>query len=262
MSVNFIYGGRDRVPGITAAIETFENEFTWGKWENREVSGLQLEGTTRDTGNTSYTHILRAGLLLGLNNTTSKLQVWNPDATDGSEYIFGILKESRSVLLNNTSTDRLTGAVVLSGGIRGARLIIPGTTAPGIQGTTNEYLIRQQLRGRFMMDDDFQIARPERQLVTVSAAQRTSGITLTAADSHKFYFNTGGTLAVALGALVPYKGVEFDFFASVTTTDAITVSSGSANIKAPGVAAASTLSVDGTCRRLVGNGTQWLVQAL
>lgn len=262
MSINYLYGGRDRVPGVTAAIETFENEFTWGRWETREVTGLVIDGATRDTGNTGYTHILRAGILLGLNNTTNELQVWDPAATDGSEYIFGILKESRSMLSNNTSTDRLTGAVVLSGGIRGSRLVIPGTTALGISGNANEYLIRQQLRNRFMFDDDFQYARPERQLVTVSAAQRTSGITLTHADSHKFYFNTGGTLAVALGSLVPYKGVEFDFFASVTTTDAITVSSGSANIKAPGVAAASSLVVDGTCRRLVGSGTQWLVQAL
>jgi hypothetical protein len=199
---------------------------------------------------------------MGLDLSTNKLKVWNPDATDGSEYIFGILKESRSMLSNNTSTDRLTGAIVLSGGIRGSKLVVPGTTALGLSGNANEYLVRQQLRGRFMLDDDFQFARPERQLVTVTAGMRASGITLTHIDSHHFYFNTGGTLAVSLGALAPYKGVEFDFFASVTTTDAITVSSGSSNIKAAGSAATNSLVIDGACRRLVGNGSLWLVQAL
>jgi hypothetical protein len=263
MSIQMVYGGRDRVPGISAAIETFENEFTWGRWENHEVAGMLVDGTTRDTGNTNYTHILRAGLLMGKVESTDKLKVWDPTATDGSEYIYGVLKESRSMLMNGTSTDRLTGAIIISGGVRANRLIVPGTTNIGLaESAANNHLARAFMRSRFMFDDDFDKGRPENNVVNVSAAQQSGGITLDYDDSHKFFFNTGGTVTIALGSLVAYKGIEFTFFSNTATSATITVTSGSSNIKAPNVSAANSLSVDGTCRKIRGNGSLWLVETL
>lgn len=263
MSMQMVYGGRDRVPGISAAIETFENEFTWGRWENHEIGGMLIDGTTRDTGNTSYTHILRAGLLMGKVESTDKLKVWDPTATDGSEYIYGVLKESRSMLMNNTSTDRLTGAIVLSGGVRASRLIVPGTTNLGLaESAANNHLARAMMRSRFMFDDDFDKGRPENNIVNVSASQQSGGITLDYDDSHKYFFNTGGTVTIALGSLVAYKGIEFTFFSNTATSATITLTSGSSNIKVANSAATNSLSIDGTVRKIRGNGSLWLVELL
>lgn len=262
MGIPVIYGGRDRVPGITSAIETFENEFVWGPWPAQYISGLVIDGTTRDTGNTGYTHILRAGLLMGQDHTTKKLKVWDPTATDGSEYIWGILKESRSMLMNNASTDKLTGAIMVAGGVLSNRLIVPGTTAVGLASSASlEYLARQQLRMRFMLNDSYEYSRPEEMIHNVSASEQSGGITLTNADSHRIYRNTGGTVTITLPAN-PYKGLKFAFYALVTTTDAITVSSGSSNIVDPGAAAASSATVDGAYKEVIGDGTYWIVRDL
>jgi hypothetical protein len=261
MTAQFTYGGRNRVPGITAAVETFENEFLWGPYEAQYISGLTIAGTARDTGNTGSTHILRAGLLLGQNFTTKKLQQWTPTATDGTEYIWGVLKESRTMLSQNSDTDRLTGLIVVGGGVLSNRLIVPGTTAPGISGNALEYLVRQQMRANFMLNDSYMFSRPEFMVRTVSAAEQTAGITLTVADSHTAFHNTGGTVTITLPATA-YKGVKYQFYAQVSTTDEVTVASGSSNILVPGASAASSLSVDGAYKEVVGDGTNWVVKAL
>ena len=257
MSTQFSYGGRDRVPGISASVETFENEFTWGPWPAQHLSGLVINGATRDTGNTGSTHILRAGLLLGLNNTTQELNVWDPTAVDGTEYIWGVLKESRSMLSNNTSTDRLSGPIVVAGGLISNRLIVPGTTALGLASSASlEYLARQQLRSRFVLNDDFQFARPEWTIHTVSEAEGIAGITLTARNTNREY-QSEEAVTITLPA-TPYKGLRYRFFGN---GEAITVASGSSNIKVPGASAANTLAVEDVIREVYGNGSQWVVLA-
>jgi len=264
MTNQFTYGGRDRVPGISAAVETFENEFLWGPYEAQYISGLTIDGTTRDTGNTSYTHILRAGLMLGQQTASKKLFVWDPTAQDGTEYIWGILKESRSMLSMNVSTDRLTGLIVVGGGLLSNRLIIPGTTAPGIAGNALEYLVREQLRMRFMLNDSYMFARPDFQIHTVTAAEQTAGITLTLADSHRAYHwddaGGGDDVVITLPA-TPYKGLVYKFV-STTTGDVITITSGTANIRLPGAANATTLACSGSIHIVRGDGSLWIAEEL
>lgn len=258
MTTQFVYGGRDRVPGITTAVETFENEFLWGTYESQQISGLTIDGTARDAGNTGNTHILRPGLILGQNFTTKKLFEWNPTGTDGTEYPWGILKEARTVKSNNSDTDRLTGLIVVGGGLLSNKLIVPGSVTLGLSGSVHEYYLRMMLRHRFMLNDSYMYGRPEWMIHTVSAAEQTAGITLTLSDSHRSYHNTGGTITITLPA-TPYKGVEYEFYAQTTTTDAITVSSGSSNILNPGAVAASSLSVDAAIRKVKGDGSNWIV---
>jgi hypothetical protein len=197
---------------------------------------------------------------MGLVTATQKLKVWDPTAYDGSEYIWGVLKESRSMLMNNTSTDRLTGAIVIAGGLLSNKLIVPGTTALGLASSaTLNHLARAQLRHRFILNDDFQYARPELFIHNVTSTEQSSGITLTYANSHTIYRNTGGTVTITLPATA-YKGIKFQFVSLVTTTDNITVSSGSSNIVTPGSAATNSLTVNSGFVELVGDGTYWLVK--
>ncbi len=269
MTNQFTYGGRDRVPGISAAVETFENEFLWGPYEAQYISGLVIDGSSRDTGNTGSTHILRAGLLLGQQRGQSdadddKLFPWDPTQTDGREYIWGVLKESRSMLSNNTNTDRLSGLIVVGGGVLSNRIIIPGTTNPGIVGNALEYLVRQQMRHNFMLDDSYMFSRPDFQIHTVTAAEQAAGITLTNADSHRAYHwddaGGGDDVAITLPANA-YKGLAYKFV-STTTGDAITITSGSTNIILPGAAAASTQACSGTIMIARGDGTNWIIEEL
>jgi hypothetical protein len=165
------------------------------------------------------------------------------------------------MLSQNSDTDRLTGLIVVGGGVLSNRLIVPGTTAPGISGNALEYLVRQQMRANFMLNDSYMFSRPEFMVRTVSAAEQTAGITLTVADSHTAFHNTGGTVTITLPATA-YKGVKYQFYAQVSTTDEVTVASGSSNILVPGASAASSLSVDGAYKEVVGDGTNWVVKAL
>lgn len=257
MSNAMVYGGINRTPGVSAVTTNLENEFLWGNFEAQFVSGYLIDGSSTDSGNTGYTSILRSGLLLGKVHSTEKLKPWSPDAHDGSEYIWGVLGESVSLLMNNVATDRLMGKVYVSGGLLSSRIIVPGTTAFGISGNALEYLVRQQLQGRFVLNDSYQYARPDWQIHTTTNAEETAGITLLARDSHREY-QADGAITITLPAN-PYKGLAYRF----TSLDgAITVSSGSSNIKVPGAAAANSLTVDDVAVELRGNGSVWVVYEL
>ena len=217
----FGYGGQDRVVGVTAKVETFENEFLWGPWESLYRSGQAIDGSSTDAGNTGATNILRQGLLMGMVTASKKLKPWDPSATTGEEYIWGIL--GRTLNLHNiqgTDTDRLTGVIYVAGGALSDKLIVPGTTALGLSSSSaNEHLARKMLRQNWTLNDDYDKSRPEYIIHAVSAAERTAGITFAFTNSHRHYYNSGGTLAFALGALTPVKGIEFKVTAVHARTD-------------------------------------------
>ena len=255
MSFNQSFTGRNKIPGITTAVETFENEFVYGPYEAQYISGIVIDASARDLGNTNNTHILRAGILMGRIRATNKLVPWNPTATDGSEFIWCVLKESISMINNNDFVDRLSGLQFIAGGVYANRLIIPGSTDLGIVGNPLEFLVRQQMHNRFVINDSFERPVNGGGMRTVSADEQANGITLSPEDAGTDFY-TDADVTIALGALVPHKGVRFTF-----TSDGgvITVNSNTANIKVLGVAAANTLTVNNAIRSIEGNGTQWIV---
>jgi hypothetical protein len=167
------------------------------------------------------------------------------------------------MLSNNTNTDRMTGPVFIGGGLLANRLIVPGTTALGLDAdAVNGPLARALMRANFILNDDYSHGRPVYGFHTVTAAEQSAGITLTAVDSHVEYYNTGGTVTIALAALNPSRGLEFRFHAVTATTDAITVTSSSSNILTPGSAADASEAVDAQIKRIYGNGVNWVVETL
>lgn len=252
-----VFGGEDRVPGISTELNTFENEFLFGTYYRQERVGLLIDGSGRDTGNTGQTDILRAGLILGLVRSSNKLKQWDPTETDGSEYPFGILKESRVVTARGDNVDRMTGPIMVAGGLQASRIIVPDQTDPGIVGNANEFLLRELLNPRFIFDDTLETSSQEYVIHTVSAAEQTSGITLTGANNRRAYHSTGA-VTITLPT-TPSKGLKWRFYGAGA---AITVSSGSANIVVPGSSAASSLAVNNVYRELIGDGTNWIVLQL
>ena len=48
MSFNQSFTGRNKIPGITTAVETFENEFVYGPYEAQYISGIVIDASARD----------------------------------------------------------------------------------------------------------------------------------------------------------------------------------------------------------------------
>lgn len=262
MTINHVYGGKNREPGITTTVETFENEFMFGSYPIQQMSGLRIDASARDVGNTGTTKVLRAGLLMGQNFTTKNLLPWNPDALDGTEYIWGILQESQSVrdALNDEAA-RLSGFIVIGGGVLSNRLIIPGQTDLGLsQNAALEYVARAQLRANFILNDSYMHSRNSDPIIkTVPDA----GLVLDYEDSHSYFIYSGAeeNVTVTLPA-TPYRGI---IYKGAAPSGEFTFSSGSANIRVPGVALANSYQLSTANSRVVqiiGTGTEWLVETM
>jgi hypothetical protein len=155
MSMGFSYEQAFRGPHVGTALETSENTFYWYQHPLNIFSGGTFDGAARDSGN-AVTDVLRPGLLLGRVYSTGKLKEWSPTATDGSQFIFGILDNpGMKMQANGTNQDRFRGNVMVRGQVNPARLLVPGQASFGITGTTYEYLIRQQLNmAGFILSED------------------------------------------------------------------------------------------------------------
>ena len=269
------FGQRYSKPGIDSTTLTYENEFLWGPYEAQYKSGYVISGTARDAGNTDYETILRPGLLLGkIRNTNlpstattttttfnpssiyEELKEWDPTASDGSQYIWGVLKEAISVQSNGTNTDRLAGPIVVGGGLLAKRLIIPGETTPGIVGKSLEFVVRNQLANRFMLDDGFFLPGPNYEMQAIAGGD----LLLTGYESHTWFVNEGGTLAVQL-PVTPYAGLSYKFTSvdnANDNSDNITLN-GDTDIVVPGNIAADTLVISAATNTVTGNGSEWIV---
>lgn len=250
MSLQHSFTGLNGRPGISTVAQTFENEFLWGNWYIQQHTGLLIDSSARDVGNTGNPEILRQGILLGKVESTQTLTVWNPNATDGSEYIFGVLNQTVSMRSLSGTQDRLNGFIVMSGGLQVDRIIIPGSVNVGIVGNPLEYQVRALLRPNFLLNDSYQYARPDDFITTIPSS--ASPMALTHLQSHKrFHSNANVTMTLP----TPIRGVKFTFYNDGATT---TVGSNSANIKVPGAAPATSLTVSDEVITLIGTGTQWL----
>ena len=254
------FTGRDGIPGINPVVDTFENEFLFGSYPVQQYTGLVISQDARDVGNTINPQILRQGLLLGKVEATQELKEWSPNASDGSEYIWGILNQTislRSIAgqsggTNNTES-RLTGYIVFAGGLLANRIIIPGSAETGIVGNPNEYLVRALLRENFFLNDSYQYARPNTFIQVLTAADGPV-YTVTEVESGKEFHST--VPIVATLPATPYRGLEYKFYNEGATT---TVSSGSLNIRVPGAALDDNIAVT-TPVTICGTGTEWLVK--
>jgi len=202
------------IPGQRAVLETSENQFWWGRWENQIWEHGIVLATTTDEGNTSYPTILRPGLLLGKITATGKLTDWAPAAVDGSEQLFGILGHSINMGLSGTTADRYLAWVMVGGQVKPNKLIVPGTTALSIVGNAQEYTIRNQMAGRYILDDNVlgQKGRgyPIQHSWLVYEGNTDGAATITAADDGAlFVMDQGRDMAVTLPA--PKRGMIFDF---------------------------------------------------
>lgn len=198
--------GMNGIPGVNAALSTSDSEIYWGGDESR-ITVLRMDGTVVstavDAGNTPTT-VLRKGLLLGKVTATGKLKEWDPDASDGSEDIYGVLDIELQMLDTSGSAVDQWCRVAVVGPIKASALRIQGSA---LVGHADEYLARRKLvAAGFRFDDDpqgFKAGSGGR------IAIKSTNYTVVAADNGTQFQAITADATFTLPALK--AGLEFEF---------------------------------------------------
>lgn len=260
--MSFEFTGAFMTPGITGTLETFENTFWWGRYEDQVWTGVVISGASRDIGNTGHTDVLRPGLLLGLVTNTNKVKQWDPTATDGSERIFGILGPASKMQRLGSNQDRWLGQMMVGGLVKSSRLLIPGQSNLGISGNAYEHYIRAQLYPRFQ-DSYLHGGNPFGGWTRVMA--KTANYTVLEADNNTLFTNRGATGGVTFTLpATPKLGLRYGFY--VVADQDLKVAAGTGDTlvtfndaAADSVAFQTASEKIGGYFEVIGDGTGWLV---
>lgn len=200
-----MFAGQFGVPGSGAAVTSTHRQILFGRPQEREVldTGAYVSSTARDAGNTPTT-VLRAGLLMGVITASGKWAEWNPDASDGTEVLQGILAEEIVMTdILGTAVDR-DAPVILSGPVKADMLLIEGTA---LVGDTDEYLARRQLANMgFRLSDD---PAKTKAGITPRYSTKSASYTVVAADNGTTFLADTADATFTLPAIKP--GLVFEF---------------------------------------------------
>lgn len=193
------------LPGITTLSQTSEKEIQFSKVGERFYHPNIIASTAVDAGNTPTT-TLRAGLIMGRITSSKLLKEWNPDGTDGSELIAGILMEDQKMLDYLGSVEVKGSSPILAAGcVKAAQLLIEGTV---FTSSAAEQHARTLMKSRFVFDDDLVMKVPfwtmTRELIV------TGDTTVTAAQNGTLFVVSGGT-GVTFTLPTPTDGLTYEF---------------------------------------------------
>ena len=255
------FQGANMVPGLRDVMETIENQFWVGRYENQIWDQGIILASAVDAGNTNGTSNLRSGLLMGKVTASGKLKQWDPTATDGSERIYGVLGPMVSTSFGTSTVDRFVGMILVGGMVDPAKLIVPGTTAMGISGNASEFPIRSQLWPRITLYNDFAGVRNGTWKDVVA---KTANYTVTTDDTDTLFTNRGATGAVTFTLpATARKGLRFGFF--VVADQNVIVAAGTADTMvcfndptADSIAFSTSSEKVGAFIEIIGDGTGWL----
>jgi len=257
-------------PQINTVVETAENTFYVYQHPLNVFMGGLIDGAARDAGNT-VTDILRPGLILGRVFSTGKLKEWSPTATDGTQYIFGILDNPSVKMQSNAANkDRFRGTIMVRGLVDPTRLLLGGNASYSIVGNANEYLIRGQLQQLgFYLQEDPSITSLYRTTTFFdhgysNVVAKTADYTVSAYESGTLFTTRGAAGAVNFTLpATPAKGLVFSFYNAANQN--LTVTSGTADtmtvfndLTADSVAFSTASAKIGGMIKVIGDGTGWL----
>ncbi len=251
-------------PTMRAEIEQVVSQYglTWGEQSNLRFLPVQIDGASRDAGNTGYTDVLRPNLLMGKVTGTKKFKQWDPSAVDGTQKIAGILVHELKMQFMGANADRFTGTLLVAGGVYARALAQAASATSGIVGTAEEYNIRTQLGRFFQLDDDPQ----------GFMGGNDGGVTIVAASATLSDVHAGQLVVVrgASGAVnltlptTPAKGRRFRVYNA--SAQNLTVTAGTADtmvtlndLTADSVTLSTANELIGGSFEIIGDGTGWLV---
>jgi hypothetical protein len=251
--MQFGFTGTGVGPGIQEAVETFEREICWGKWEQLRTTSAQIDATTIDPTNTP-TSILRPGLLLGRIAATGKLVHYDGDATDGSDVAVAALTQPFSMVDVGGTTRELFVNVLIGGPVKAGMLY-------GL-----DIQARKQLAGNFLFDDEAANGRFSNYL---RQRAKTADYTVTSADDRVLFTTKGASGAVIFTLPAPtlaLKGMLVGFFSEANQNMTINCASNDVlvtfnDLEADSVAFSTADQKIGAFVEATPNfdGTKWLI---
>jgi len=155
------YQGMNLVPGM--GVEQFSAEYdNAGLIYGPPHLGFFLtyaviDGSSRDTGNTNNTSVLRPGLVMA-QLTASPLK-WKPfvsGASDGTQYARGILMEfGVNTQMDGADADRLVATILVVGNVNPEAVCLASTAGYGLAQSGVGLAVRKHLKYNIRMSDDF-----------------------------------------------------------------------------------------------------------
>jgi hypothetical protein len=208
-------------PGIGSITETTERIIWWGREENLlYVSNRLIDSTTVDSGSTPTTDI-RSGTVLGRKTSDGNYYPFNPDATDGTEIVEGVLLRDISMLDANGVAEDKFAHILLSGPLKSAQLFIEGSAFVGKNG---EEVARRQMvtSGRFVLDDELE-GRGAYLGLPLNEVNKAASYTVLAADNGTLF-----TMSLISTFTLPTlsAGLAFEFLSTVDANMLITSAAG------------------------------------
>lgn len=200
--MSFNFQGHQLLPGPGADLQTSEGQIWWGKYDQQVILGAILDKDTVDGGNTPTT-LIRTGMALGYITATKQLTHWNPYATDGSNRLAGFFMGEQTMDFYGTPVERFVGNILVGGNVYASELLIPGEANKGIAGKSYEFLLREQMRDRFLVDDDLGM------ITGYKVKEITANYTAVLNDHNTHFINLGAAGAVTLTLPAPVPGLEF-----------------------------------------------------
>ncbi len=194
------------LPGISTLNQTTEKEIQFSKVGERFYHPNIVSSAAADAGNTPTT-TLRAGLLMGVITASGLLKQWNPDGTDGSELLAGVLMEDQNTLDTSSTAQNTGGPPILAAGcVKAAQLLIEGTA---FTSSAAEHHARALMKDRFVLDDDLLCKVPNwlmtRELIV------TGDTTVTAAQNGTLFVVSGSAGATTFTLPSPKDGLMYEF---------------------------------------------------
>lgn len=208
-----------------------------------------IAATAEDAGNTdggSPTPVaipksLRAGLLLGKNATTNQWAQWNPAATDGTQFLKGVLGEPYHLETLGRNVPLAAKRIYLGGRIDPNQLIIPGESSRGIVGKALEWVVVEAFKDRFFLGENDRYFRAFGGHVSVLPA---TSYTVKEEETGSTFINEGATGAITPTLPAIKRGLKYRFIRTVAQT--ITVTGAANSIVVPAGTTATTVVLDGT----------------
>jgi len=203
------FGGEALTPGIRAEELTVEAELTFGRIGQQHFQGGIIESATLDPGHGSQTSQLRPGLILSQIRSTGLLTEWDPNSTVlGVNIISGFLMQHIDLELQGTALNRYSNLLFYGGNIKTNQIVVPSTLLndPGeFDGNEWEFEIREQLKHRFIFDDDIygEITAPKH------FEETGTTLSLLDIDNNTIVSNAEATGTLALELPLPKAGLHF-----------------------------------------------------
>lgn len=214
-----LFPDMNTIPGVGSVLMNTENMFWWGRLEQQTFVGGMIVSTAADSSQ-APTNYLRAGTLLARTRSTGKLTHWRTPAEgveDGEDQIYGLLGIEQQMDQAGTNVDRFHGFIMVAGNVKASEIVIPGTSAKGIDGHAQEHLIRAQMAKRFIFDDDI----PSADSTSLASgapmggfkniAIRTADYTVLEADNGTLFHSFGDAGAIVYTLPAPKVGLHYAF---------------------------------------------------